>query len=49
MRAEVTSKGGTTEAAVKSLESADLRGIVAHALEAAARRSRELAEQFGSS
>src|ERR1700753_1530117 len=28
MRAEVTSKGGTTEAAVKSLESADLRGVV---------------------
>jgi pyrroline-5-carboxylate reductase len=49
MRAEVTSKGGTTEAAVKSLESADLRGIVARALDAAARRSRELAEQFGSS
>jgi len=49
MRAEVTSKGGTTEAAVKSLESADLRGIVARALEAATRRSRELAEQFGTS
>ena len=49
MRAEVTSKGGTTEAAVKSLESADLRGIVARALDAATRRSRELAEQFGSS
>jgi pyrroline-5-carboxylate reductase len=49
MRAEVTSKGGTTEAAVKSLESADLRGIVARALEAATRRSRELAEQFGAS
>jgi len=49
MRAEVTSKGGTTEAAVRSLESADLRSIVAHALEAATRRSRELAEQFGAS
>jgi pyrroline-5-carboxylate reductase len=49
MRAEVTSKGGTTEAAVKSLESADLRGILARALEAATRRSRELAEQFGAS
>ncbi len=47
MRAEVTSKGGTTEAAVKSLESADLRGIVARALAAATRRSRELAAQFG--
>jgi len=49
MRAEVTSKGGTTEAAVKSLESADLRGIVARALDAATRRGRELAEQFGTS
>ena len=49
MRAEVTSKGGTTEAAVKSLNEADLRGIVARALQAATRRSRELAEQFGAS
>lgn len=47
MRQEVTSKGGTTEAAIKSLESADLRGIVSRALDAAARRSRELAAQFG--
>jgi pyrroline-5-carboxylate reductase len=49
MRADVTSKGGTTEAAVKSLGEADLRGIIARALEAATRRSRELAEQFGAS
>jgi pyrroline-5-carboxylate reductase len=48
MRAEVTSKGGTTEAAVESLGAADLRGIVARALAAATRRSRELAAQFGS-
>jgi len=48
MRAEVTSKGGTTEAAVKAFEAADLRGSVARALEAATRRSRELAAQFGS-
>jgi pyrroline-5-carboxylate reductase len=47
MRAEVTSKGGTTEAAVRSLDSAGLRGIVIQALEAAATRSRELASQFG--
>ena len=47
MRAEVTSKGGTTEAAVKAFETADLRGIVARALEAATRRGRELAAQFG--
>jgi pyrroline-5-carboxylate reductase len=49
MRAEVTSKGGTTEAAVKAFEAADLRGSVARALEAATRRSRELAAQFGAS
>jgi pyrroline-5-carboxylate reductase len=47
MRAEVTSKGGTTEAAIKSLQAADLRGVLSRALEAAARRSRELAAQFG--
>jgi len=47
MRAEVTSKGGTTEAAVKSLQAADLGAILARALEAATRRSRELAAQFG--
>ena len=47
LRAEVTSKGGTTEAAVRSLESADLRGLLARALEAATRRSRELAAQYG--
>jgi pyrroline-5-carboxylate reductase len=43
LRAEVTSSGGTTEAAVRVLEGADLRGIVAAALAAAAQRSRELA------
>ncbi len=47
MRAEVTSKGGTTEAAIESLQAADLRGLVARALEAATQRSRELAAQFG--
>src|SRR6185437_9060131 len=47
LRAEVTSKGGTTEAAVRTMEAADLRGIISRALEAATRRSRELAEQFG--
>ena len=49
MRAEVTSKGGTTEAAIQSFESADLRDIVVRALQAATQRSRELAEQFGAS
>jgi len=48
LRAEVTSKGGTTEAAVRAFDAADLTGIVSRALEAATRRSRELASQFGS-
>jgi pyrroline-5-carboxylate reductase len=47
MRAEVTSKGGTTEAALKVMNAADLRGIVSRALEAATKRGREMAEQFG--
>jgi pyrroline-5-carboxylate reductase len=47
LRAEVTSKKGTTEAAIKSLDAEDFRGIVARALEAATRRSRELAAEFG--
>ena len=47
MREQVTSKGGTTEAALRTFDSADLRGIVARALESATLRSRELASQFG--
>jgi pyrroline-5-carboxylate reductase len=47
LRAEVTSKGGTTEAALKVMNSADVRGIIARALEAATRRGGELAAQFG--
>jgi len=47
LRAEVTSKGGTTEAALRSMESDDIRAIIMRALDAATRRSRELAEQFG--
>jgi len=44
LRAQVTSPGGTTEAAVRLMENADLRGTIAKALAAAASRSRELAE-----
>ncbi len=47
LREQVTSKGGTTEAALRTLNDADLRGIVASALESATLRSRELANQFG--
>jgi pyrroline-5-carboxylate reductase len=47
LRAEVSSTGGTTEAALKIFAAADLTGTVMQALQAAARRSRELAQQFG--
>ena len=49
LRAEVTSKGGTTEAALRSFEAANLRGIVAAALAAATDRGREMAQVFGES
>lgn len=45
LRAEVTSKGGTTEAAVRVLQDAGFNELVARALQAAAHRSRELAEE----
>lgn len=43
LRAEVTSPGGTTDAALRVLEEAKLRATVARALEAARLRARELA------
>lgn len=42
LRARVTSRGGTTEAALASLEKAGLRTIIGKALSAAAQRSQEL-------
>jgi pyrroline-5-carboxylate reductase len=47
LRAQVTSKGGTTAAALAVLESAGLRDIVVRAVGAASERSRELAADFG--
>jgi len=47
LREQVTSKGGTTAAALDVLEANKVRDIFAAAIEAAARRSAELAEQFG--
>jgi pyrroline-5-carboxylate reductase len=49
LRAEVTSKGGTTEAALRVFDGSDLCGIVAAALKAATDRGREMAEAFGKS
>jgi pyrroline-5-carboxylate reductase len=45
MRAEVTSKGGTTEAALRILHAAGFNELVGRAVEAATHRGRELAEQ----
>jgi pyrroline-5-carboxylate reductase len=47
LREDVTSKGGTTEAALEVFAAADLNGTVMQALKAATQRSRELARQFG--
>lgn len=44
LRAKVTSKGGTTEAAIKSLDHHQVREHMAEAVMAAARRSKELSQ-----
>lgn len=49
LRQQVTSKGGTTEAALKVFESHGLKDIVSKAVKAAADRSAELALQLGHS
>jgi pyrroline-5-carboxylate reductase len=45
LRAQVTSRGGTTEAALRVLEHGGLKSLVAQALAAATERGRELAAQ----
>jgi pyrroline-5-carboxylate reductase len=47
LREQVTSKGGTTAAALGVLEGANVRDIVSRAVGAATARSRELAQEFG--
>ena len=47
LRANVTSKGGTTERALSVLEAAQVREKLIEAVKAAAARSRELGEEFG--
>lgn len=42
LRRRVTSKGGTTEAAIERFESGNMQEIIHHAITAAAQRSREL-------
>jgi len=47
LRARVTSKGGTTERAVRTLDAEDVRRRVVEAVKQAAVRSRELGDEFG--
>jgi pyrroline-5-carboxylate reductase len=49
LRAQVTSAGGTTEAALRHLEAHNVRRIFQEAIAAAARRSTELADALGAS
>jgi len=49
LREQVTSKGGTTEAAMRVLEGQNVRAIFTEAITAAARRSTQLADEFGTS
>jgi pyrroline-5-carboxylate reductase len=46
LRERVTSKGGTTAAALQVLDDADFLGIVANAMAAAAQRARAITEEF---
>jgi len=48
LRAAVTSKNGTTDAGVRSLEADGVRDAVARAIEAARDRGRELAREIES-
>ncbi|HTN66501.1 MAG TPA: pyrroline-5-carboxylate reductase [Burkholderiaceae bacterium] len=47
LRERVTSKGGTTHAALASMEAGDVKGAIVTAIKAAAARSKELGEEFG--
>ena len=47
LRQQVTSKGGTTQAALEHLEAKHIRAIFVPAVKAAAQRSAQLAEEFG--
>ncbi len=47
LRARVTSKGGTTEQAIATLENGGLQTLFSQALQAARQRATQLAQQFG--
>jgi len=47
LRQRVTSKGGTTHAAITSMEADNMKALFGKALHAARRRARELGDEFG--
>ena len=47
LRAKVTSKGGTTERALQTMEQADVKRLIQNAVLAAAQRSREMGDALG--
>jgi pyrroline-5-carboxylate reductase len=47
LRAQVTSKGGTTERAIAMLEDAKVKAAILAAVKAAAARAKEMGEQYG--
>lgn len=47
LRAQVTSKGGTTERGIAALEAGDVKGALRRAVEAATRRAAEMGETLG--
>ncbi|HTE15871.1 MAG TPA: pyrroline-5-carboxylate reductase [Burkholderiales bacterium] len=49
LRARVTSKGGTTERALASMEADKIKAAISRAVKAAAERSRELGDELGRS
>ncbi|MEO8654175.1 MAG: pyrroline-5-carboxylate reductase, partial [Ramlibacter sp.] len=47
LRQRVTSKGGTTEAAIRSMQGDQMQALFVKALQAAGQRARELGDEFG--
>ncbi|MNC94917.1 Pyrroline-5-carboxylate reductase [compost metagenome] len=47
LRERVTSKGGTTERALKTMEAERVKDAIVRAVRAAAERSRELGDELG--
>ena len=47
LRAKVTSKGGTTERAILTLDQAEVKTLIGNAVKAAAERSREMGDALG--